>query len=334
MTDTIIRAPKFEFGTAVTQLFNLPGGKSYLFRVMGFGTLLLMLVFVVVGVPIVKAYASFFSSLATIETVDMSDAEETAAMFEAMAPMLASMGLFTLLYIFQYGIYVSIETALYRNIIRGEDKGFFPLRFGGDEFKVLVTRIVVAIILYAAFFGIYVGGAIFGFILAGIGAATGSGLVIGFVGLLIVLLVFALIGALIFIAIRLAPSAAFSVRDEDFTPIGSWGTMGSYFWPTLGAFLVVSVIGYIGLSIFFTLAFGLLLFASGIIPLLMTLDADAAEMPDFSPVVEMLTSAGFLVPAFFITAIASFLGFLYMGAIWSIWGYAAKLTMSSDGASA
>lgn len=325
MTETLIRAPRFDFGAAVTQIFNLPGGKGYLFRVIGFATLLLTVAFVLLGIPIVKSYVAMFQAMATLDTTSgMSEAEEMAAAFEAMAPMFASFGWFSLLYIVQIGLYISVETALYRNIIRGEDKGVFPLRFGGDEFKVLVTRIVVAFILYAAFFVLYFALAIIGMMVFGLGTAVDSTAVYGIVALFAFILFIVFIGGMIYVSIRLAPSAAFSVRDEDFTPVGSWGTMKTYFWPTFGAVLVVGLIGYIGLMVVSLLAFGILFFSSGIFPLLMALEAD--ETPDFTPLLDSLSSAGFVVPAILVAFIITFLGLLYYGAIWSIWGYVAKLT--------
>lgn len=325
MTDEFLTAPKFDFGAAVTQIFNLPGGKGYLFRVIGFATILLTLAFVLLGIPIIKAYVSMFQTMAAMETTSgMSEAEEVQMAFAAMQPLFAAMGWFTLLYILQIGIYVSVETALYRNIINGEDKGFFPLRFGGDEFKVLVTRIVVAIIIYAVFFVAYFALAIVGAIGFGIGSSLDSGALIAVVAIIGLALFLVMIGAVIYVSVRLAPSAAFSVRDEDFTPVGSWGAMKSYFWPTLGAVLVIGVVGYIGLSILSLIAFGILFYASGIIPILMTLDEK--EAPDFTPLLDTLTSAGFIIPASLTTVIFVFLGLLYTGAIWSVWGYVAKLT--------
>jgi len=327
MPDEIIRAPRFDFGTAVTQIFNLPSGKGYLFRVIGFGTLLLMIALILFGLPIVKAYAALIQDMALMETTSgMSEAEEMATVLAAMGPIFAVMGWFTLLYIFQIGTYISVETALYRNIIRGEDKGIFPLRFGGDECKVLLTRIVVAIILYAVLMAAYFGVVIFGAIAFGLGSVADSTAIFGVIGIIMALLFFAMIGAMIYAAIRLAPSAAFSVRDIDYTPVGSWSTMKTYVWPTLGAVLTIGIFGYITIMVFSLLAFGILLYASGIIPALMKLDEVGSDTPDFSPLMEVLTSAGFVVPALIVMAIATGLGFLYYGAIWSVWGYIAKLT--------
>lgn len=330
MTDTLIRAPRFDIGAAMTQVFNLPSGNGYLLRVMGFASLLLTVSFVLLGIPIVKAYASVFENMMALDMADLSDAEEMAAAYSVMAPLFAAMGFFFLLYIIQIGTYISVEVALYRNIIRGEDKGFFPLRFGMDEFKVLITRIVVALILYAAFMVAYFGFAVLGLMIFGLGSSVGSTVVLGIAGLIMFLLVLALIGALVYASIRLAPSAAFSVRDEVFTPVGSWGTMKTYFWPAFGSVLVIGIIGYIALMVFSLLAFGILIYASGIIPIMMALESNTNDIPDFSPLLEMLTSVGFIVPSIIVMAIATFFSFLYMGAIWSIWGYVAKLTERPD----
>jgi len=325
MSDLFISAPRFDFGAAITQIFDLPSGRGYLCRVLGFATLLLTLAFILLGFPIVKAYVSFFQEIASLDVAtEMTESEEIAAVYRSMAPIFAAMGWASMLYIVQIGIYISVETALYRNILRGEDKGFFPLRFGMDEFKVLVTRIVVAIILYGVFFIAYFVLAIIGLVVFGIASSGDSTAAMGIVGIFAFLVILALIGGLIYAAIRLAPSAAFSVRDEDYTPVGSWSTVKTYFWPTFGAVLVVGMVGYIGLSILSLIAFGILFYASGIFPLLMSLEN--TDTPDFTPVVDALTSAGFIIPALTITMMFVFLSLLYTGAIWSIWGYVAKLT--------
>ena len=100
MADNLIKAPQFDFGAAVAQFFNLPGGKGYLFRVIGFGTLLLSAAFVLLGIPIVKAYVSMFRLMMELDLAEeLSDAEEMEAMMKVMAPIFASMGFFFLLYI-------------------------------------------------------------------------------------------------------------------------------------------------------------------------------------------------------------------------------------------
>lgn len=108
--------------------------------------------------------------------------------------------------------------------------------------------------------------------------------------------------------------------------MGSWKIMKSYVWPTLGSVLIVGIIGYIALSIFWMLASIILFMSSGIIGVLTEMDFESNEMPDFSPLLEQMSSAGFIVPAVIILFLAMFVSFLFIGAIWSIWGYIAKLT--------
>jgi len=315
MTETIIRAPNFDFGAAVTQIFNLPGGKGYLFRVIGFASLMLITAYVLLGIPLVKAYVSMFSALVNTPLEGLTETEQVEAMIESMGPMYAMTGYFTLLYFLQYGVFISVETALYRNIIHEEDKGFFPLRFGGDECKVLLTRIVVAIILYALFFAVYFCGAIIGVIFFALGSAANSAAIMGIAVVFVILLVFGVIGVFIYAAIRLSPSAAFSVRDQDFTPIGSWGPMKTYFWPTFGAVLLIGVVGYFGVMIVYVMALGLILTTSGIFPALSSLEYEEGVVPDFSIVLDKLTSFGFIVPSFIFGTIIIGLGLLYVGAL-------------------
>ena len=114
MNENIIRAPKFVVGDAVKQVFNLPGGMGYLFRVLGFGSLLFTVLFILLGVPIIRAYVEMFSNLMALENLDSEpDPEE---MLEIMGPFFAAMGYIFLLYIGQYFVFVSVETALYKNI--------------------------------------------------------------------------------------------------------------------------------------------------------------------------------------------------------------------------
>ena len=326
MSDNLIQAPKFDFGAAVTQIFNLPGGNGYLFRVIGFGALITFVATASLGIPILKAYVTFFSLMMDIDLVGQSETEQLDAMMDGLAPIFASMGLFFLLYIFQFGTYISVETALYRNIIHEEDKGFFPLRFGSDECKVLLTRIVVAAIIYAVFFAVYFGGAIFGFILFALSGGIENVAVLGIIGIFVTLIVLAVIGIIIYAAIRLGPSAAFSVREPDFTPVGSWSPMKTYFWPTFGALLVIGGVGYIGLMVIYLLAIGVILATSGILPAMMSMDVESETYPDFSPVLDSLSSAGFIIPVCIFGVILIAFSLLYFGAIWSTWGYVAKLT--------
>ena len=329
MNENIIRAPKFVVGDAVKQVFNLPGGMGYLFRVLGFGSLLFTVLFILLGVPIIRAYVEMFSNLMALENLDSEpDPEE---MLEIMGPIFAAMGYIFLLYIGQYFVFVSVETALYKNIIRGEDKGFFPLRFGYDEWRVFGLRLVVGLMLYIAYMVAYFVAIIvfmmfFGLALAGTGGGEPS-VGLGIVGgLLFILFIFGFIVAYLYALIRLAPTAAISVRTRDFNPVGSWKIMKSYVWPTLGAVLIIGIIGYIALSIFWLIAVSILIVVSGLPGVLSRMDFESNDAPDFSPLIEQISTAGFIIPSVIILFLMMVVSFLFIGAIWSIWGYIAKLT--------
>jgi len=331
MNENIIRAPRFVVGEAINQVFRLPSGKGFLFRVIGFGSLLFTLLFLLVGTPIIRAYIEMFSNIATLEAIEAEPDPEDV--FAIVAPIFAVMGYFFLLYIGQYFLLVSIETALYKNIIRGEDKGFFPLRFGYDEWRVLGIRLVVGIILYMAYFiayfvGILIFALIFG--LAFAAASGGSGepsiglAIVGFVFFFIFFVGF--IVAYLYMFLRLAPSAAISVRTREFNPIVSWAVMKSYVWPCLGAILIVGIVGYIILSIIWIIVVSILFMMSGAIGFFATIDVESGDAPDFSPLLDQMSSIGFIVPSVVLLVLTIFISLLFMSAIWSIWGYVAKLS--------
>lgn len=327
MTTEITRTPPFNIKAAMGQVFNLPGGNGYLFRVLGWGTLILLIGFLLFGVPIAKAYISMFQNIIALDTSSAGGEPDPAEVWAVIGPFFASFGLFMLLYIVQVGTYISVEAALYRNIIRGEDRGIFPLWFGYDEWRVLGTKIVVGMILYAIFMGVYFAMAILLGIIFGIGGAISSSGVVAVIGGLIFFIAFlGLLAGMAYASIRFIPAAAISVRDEEFSPFSAWNMMKPYALPTLGAVVIVGLIGYFALAFFTMLALGILVYSSGMVDILTSIDWEAETMPDLSPLWETMSSAGFMIPAVLLMAVSTFLTLLYMGAIWSIWGYIAKLT--------
>ena len=47
-------------------------------------------------------------------------------------------------------------------------------------------------------------------------------------------------------------------------------------------------------------------------------------MPDFSPLVDQVSSAGFIVPLLIAIFVSLFLSLIWYAMIWSMWGYMAK----------
>jgi len=100
--------------------------------------------------------------------------------------------------------------------------------------------------------------------------------------------------------------------------------MRGFVWPAIGSYLILYFVGYFILSFVISIIFLVLFLSSGIIGVLMDLDASSGAVPDFSQVGEHLTSAGFIIPLVIAILISMFLAMLWYGMIWSLWGYFAK----------
>lgn len=324
------RPPSFDFGAATLQGFNLPGGRRYLIRVALWTSLIMTLVYAIFGTPIVKAYIQFFQDVVVLEQSSGGSDPDPEAVFAMMLPMFRAASMILVLSLAQMFVFAAAETAIYRNLLHGEDKGLFPLRFGMDEWRVLGTRFVVGIILGGLYFALYIVALIIGLIFFGIAGAFESGILAVLGGLVTFALIIAAVVALIWVAIRLAPSSAYSVRDGVFNPVASWKSMQGRIWPALGSYLILYIIGYIAISIVLGIIFMTLLFSSGIMGILIQMDETTSEMPDFGPVWEHVTSAGFLIPLLLAIFVSFFLSIVWYGLVWAMWGYFAKTDQSVE----
>ncbi len=314
----------FDFGAATTQGFNLPGGKGYLIRVAGFTALFVTLIYVLLGGPVISAYIELFKNMFEMEfNLDGAD-HDPAVMLAAMGPIFKAMGLIVLISLFQMFVMASAESAIYRNLFYSEDKGVMPLRMGTDEWRVLGTRIVVGLILGGAYLGLYFVGAIIALLLIGLASVLGSGVAAALGGIVIFFLIVAAIAAFIWGAVRLAPASAYSSRNKEFNPFASWHAMKGRVWPAIGGFLILYLVGYFIISFVLGLVFMVLFFSSGILKVLTQIDVDSSDMPDFTPVWDHMTSAGFMIPLVLAIFFSMFLTTLWYGTIWSMWGYFAK----------
>lgn len=318
------RLLSFDFGIATLQGFNLPGGKNYLLRVAFWTTVLTSIAYILFGLPIFKALAEIMQVIMTTD-INPSGRDLSPEVVTAIwAPFIRVMGITFLIGLFKMAIFASAETAIYRNLIHKEDRGFFPLTFGMDELRVLGTRIVVGLILYGVSIGIYTVAALIGALLIGIADATNSSILGAISGLLIFFVIIAAIAVFAWVAVRLAPSSAFSVKNRAFNPVASWKEMKGLVWPAVGSYLILYVVGYFILNFIVFIVFTALFLSSGIAGVLTQLGPAATEVPNFLPVLEYLTSARFLIPLALAAAITMFLTMLWYVIIWSMWGYFAK----------
>lgn len=314
----------FDISAATFQGLNLPGGKSYLIRVALWTALILTLIYAVLGAPIVSALVDVFQNAIKMEHNIDGTEPDPEVVFAMFAPMFRMMGLMTLIWLFQIAVFAAAETAIYRNVLNGKDRGVFPLTFGTDELRVFGTRVVVGLILYGVYLAIYIVGAIIGFIIFGLVSATGSNVIAALGGILTFVLVIVAIAVFVWVAIRLAPASAFAVKNKAFNPIASWTPMKGFVWPAIGCFVILYILGYFILMFMSGIIFSILFLMSGVLDILLEIGTSQDGLLDFSPVWAQLTSAGFIIPFIIVFVFTLFLTMIWYGMIWSMWGYCAK----------
>lgn len=319
-----VRPDSFDFGAATGQGFNLPGGKSYLVRVAAWSALLFVIILAALGTPVVKAFTAMIGAAIEMEHSLVGAEPDPEDIMAMMTPIFKATGFIFLISLFQMIIFAAAETAIYRNLFHNEDRGVFPLRFGMDELRVLGTRVVVGLILGGVYLGVYFAAFLFGAIIFGLADAVDSGILAALGGILIFALIIAAIAAFVWVAIRLAPASAYAVKQRAFNPFASWEPMKGLVWPAIGSYLIIYVVGYFILSFIMMIVFVIFFLSSGLIGVMMDMDETGEAMPDFSPLLEQIGSAGFIIPLLIAIFVSLFLSFIWYCAIWSMWGYIAK----------
>ena len=236
---------RFDTQAAITRPWALPGGKNFLIRVLLWGAALMLFNYFFFGRGILTAYMDLFREMAALQSAGEAASEEDAL------TTLSSVGaLYKSLFfvsIFVWLISVSVETAMHKNIFRGEDNGLFPLRFGRDEARVLLTQLMV----FLSAIGLY----ITGFILLAV--TISLAVISGGIGALFILLGFlgfiAMIVLIVMVFTRLGPAAAYGVKHDRLYIFEMWEKTKGYGWNIFGSYLVVCVCGYIILTIIMSL---------------------------------------------------------------------------------
>lgn len=206
-------------------------------------------------------------------------------LFSSMVPLLPWYALSTLAF---WVVWAMFETASQRRYVRGEG---FSLGFGADEARMMVVGLLwtlFSVLIWAIPFGL-----IFGGMWAAIDAAS-QGLTEDEVGQRIVAPTFAAMGLMlllmplfVFLATRLAPCFALTVRAREIRFFDAWNVSRGRFWPILGAYLILSVAG----SLLAQVVGGIV--QLGMMPAFMAMVQDAETGGD---VTAHMLSPAFLIP--------------------------------------
>lgn len=147
-------------------------------------------------------------------------------------------------------IWAVFESASQRRYIRDEG---FSLGFGGDELRMMgvgfcwaVVQTVFTVLPVMMIFGSIMG--VFDLIESGASedeiARSIIGPIFGALGVWFLLFL-----VYIFFATRLAPCFALTIKDRQFRFLDAWNVSRGRFWPILGAYVIITIVGGIVVSI-------------------------------------------------------------------------------------
>ncbi len=143
----------------------------------------------------------------------------------------------------------AMSCAVYRAVLRPEEEGL-PLRFGGDEIRLVGLWILLALIVFGA---IFVVAFVLTFFAALIGAAAGAaaaGVVSGivFVGM---------ICAMIWLSVRLSLAAPMTFAERRIRIRDAWALTKGHFWHLAGCYLLAAIFSLIVVLLGLVIAFAL-----------------------------------------------------------------------------
>lgn len=231
---------RYDMQASITRPWQAPGGKGFLFRILLWGAALYLLVFFFFGRGILDAAMDLFRSAAALENAADSETE-ALAMISHLGKFYGSL---ILVSIAGWFVAVSVETALHKNLFRGEDRGLFPLSFGRDEGRVMLTQLVLFLSIAGVYLAMIVAFVLVGLIASLLGSLGGvMAAILMFAGFI------AAIVLLVKLIIRLAPAAAYGVKHNRLVIFEMWKKSKGYGWNILGSYIITYVCGYLVITV-------------------------------------------------------------------------------------
>lgn len=160
--------------------------------------------------------------------------------------------------------YILLETAWLRLFVRGEGNPLFPFRLSKDEGMFTLTGLALAGILIGAYIAwiivAVIAGTVLALALSPISPALGAAAVF--------IAMFASALPFLWVIIRFSPALAMAVDRRAFVLGEAWSGTKGWFWSMFGsyliAFLVMLVIGLVGLAVLFVMGYNFIGASAGV----------------------------------------------------------------------
>ena len=183
----------------------------------------------------------------------------TAPTAESMAAIGQVLRLYLLLVPLYLIVISAFTAAVYRTVLRPEQKGFGRLRLGGDELRLIGLFLLMGLLFAGLALGV---GIVAAMLAGGVALAThstgGAGVVIA-----VIVLYLVVIAAMVWLGVRLSLAAPMTFARKRITLFGSWGLTKGRFWPLLGCYFLAWVLSILVLMVDLVVSGALMLGAAG-----------------------------------------------------------------------
>ncbi|WP_340691577.1 hypothetical protein [Hyphomonas sp.] len=235
---------RFSFEGALGNAFRAAHARTFPWIFAAVYALAVTLFAALVGFLSKDALIAFIQAIEALENATIDDADPSAVLalvFGTMTPLIPWGIAVT---IGSWALWAMFEAASQRRYVRDER---FSLRVGSDELRMMAVGFLWSL-LYLACFGLPMlslfNGIIGIFELAADGVSENElgrrMLPVVFGGMGLMLLAFPVY---VFFATRLSPCFAMTIKDRRIVFFDAWNVSRGRFWPILGAYLIIAIVG-------------------------------------------------------------------------------------------
>lgn len=246
---------KLKFDTLISWGYKSVTSNNFLWRLALWSAALILILYLIFSKSYFEAYGAFLISNYEV-VADPGNTENAMEMLGQMGSMFLVLVPMQILF---WMIIASAETAYHKNAFFGQDKGFFPLRFGVSELKLMLTHFLV----FLSFMAVYLLSILGIIVLAFIGAALSAvseilGAIVMVIGLLAGLGF--MIFALLYTIGRLTPAGALTIKRNKAGIRDAWKLSKGNVSPIFLSLLLIIIIGYVVMMV---IQYGTLMAAFG-----------------------------------------------------------------------
>jgi hypothetical protein len=183
---------------------------------------------------------------------------------------------------------VIFTCAIYRALLRPQERGFAYLRLGGDEFRLIAVAIVYAVLVFVAILVLAVAGGILGVALYFGTVKSAGGAASGWFAAGLTVLICAFLCLAVWLGVKLSLAWPISFAEKRIALFDSWQLTRGNFWRILGTYLLAFIFAMV-LGMVVVMVFGIaLLFSAGSLAGMV----HSGEVPDWNRLAPVLIPLG------------------------------------------